>query len=227
MRKFMVLLVTLIAVAILTGCFSTAHVEEIPPVEDDQSLTGIWYHGEFNNDLYISTYEAEIPDHETAIEIEVPEPTHIDLEFILEHHSGRIWIAGDWWWNEDIIVRSVEELHEYAERFIFSYWVNREASVEAYFWEIANRFDDAFFEERMLVLAYTETGTGTANVTVPRVILDNENRLQVHKANHIPNYEEGMELTDDIGNHFLIISISHIDDAFAAVDFEQYATCDV
>jgi len=133
---------------------------------------------------------------------------HSDVEFTLEHHSRSLWLESQWGQPLHAIVRSTYELQIFVENHVFSHWPNRMDGLEDYFLEMVDRFDDAFFEERMLVITYLETSTGMAGVVIERVTLDEDNMLYVHVGISIP---EGA-VTADIGNHFLIISLPYMRD---------------
>jgi len=128
----------------------------------------------------------------------LPEP----IEFVLEHHSRNIWLPNEWGQRTYAVVRNTDDILTFGGTLTFS-WAN----VRDYFMEITSDFDDAFFEERMLLFVYLETSTGMAIVRVDGISLDEHNILHADIAVEIPDGP----VTADIGNHFLIISIPQMD----------------
>ena len=76
-----------------------------------------------------------------------------------------------------------------------------------YFLEITNGFDEDFFAERMLILTTFTTSTGMADSRIDRVTIDKDNLLNVHTTITIPDGP----VTADIGIHFYIVSVPHIE----------------
>ena len=134
-----------------------------------------------------------------------------DVEFVLEHHSRRIWLNTHQHQIPHAIARSTEELQRFTENYIFGHWVNYMSDIEQYFSETVSKFNDAFFEEQMLIFAYVETSTGAAIAEISRITYNELGVMSLYITTSIPGYEPGMAVTADIGNHLLIASLPQLE----------------
>jgi len=145
----------------------------------------------------------------------IPEPIEHnnanDVEFVLEHRSRRIWLDTHQNQSTHMIVQNTEELLNFTENYIIRYVFNQISDLSDYVSGITSKFDDVFFEERMLIFVYTETSTGAAIAEVDRITINEDGALRLYITTSIPGWEMGMPVTADIGNHMLIVSIPKLE----------------
>jgi hypothetical protein len=147
-----------------------------------------------------------------AYGVEIPEtpPEEESIPYVLEHLSRRIRLHHSLWATPDNIVRSVDELHEFAETFIFSYWPSDRNA--PYVIELMARFDDDFFEYRMLILSYVVVH-GNETKGFRGISLRNEDTLHLRIGAYTPYWARDNEFAPAaFWEYVYFISLEHMDE---------------
>jgi len=92
-----------------------------------------------------------------------------NVEFVQEYHSRSIWLSTHQNQFPHAIVRNTDELQNFIQSYILQHWGNQFTDIEDYISEATSKFDETFFEERMLIFAYVETSTGAATAEVSEI----------------------------------------------------------
>jgi hypothetical protein len=147
-----------------------------------------------------------------AYDAEIPETLLIDedIPYIVERLSRRINLHYSLAATPDVIVRSADELHEFAETFIFSH--SPSDRYESYVIRLMARFDDDFFEDRMLIISYVPTDNDEQNARLWGISHRSEDTLHLRIGAYMPNWVHWRGPWDAYGEYVFFISLEHMDE---------------
>ena len=139
-----------------------------------------------------------------------------DVAFVVEYHSDNMWLRNP---QTNVLVRSVADRSRFMANHIFAYGFGR--SFVDYFEGMIRRFDADFFENKMLIIRYFETGSGMSSIYVDGVFIDAGNVLRVDVSVYIPYgyVPPNRGSIADRGNNFLIISLPRIENIYPIADW--------
>jgi hypothetical protein len=144
---------------------------------------------------------------------EMPEtpPDDEGIPFILEHHSQWMRPHYSLLATPHNLVRSTDEFHEFAETYFFTNWQSEPE--RAYITEIMARFDDDFFEDRMLILSYGTTSTIAANLQFNGILPGREDALHLRISSYMPSWwTPSTPVPMAEGQHFFFVSLERNDE---------------